>query len=132
MFVFPKSLKSCKTCKLITLKLYLLGTLMPTLVSVTGSTLHILSKIHAMTFSVSRILVNSRIKILQIKIVINPELIMILTWNLGHFLNLGRKTWWRQKSLIGCQAKKLGHRVFFNLQPGARFRMYGPWYLICH
>ena len=66
---------------------------MPTLVSVTGSSLHILSKIHAMTFSVSRILVNSRIKILEIKVVINPELIMILTFWEEKQKNLGREIW---------------------------------------
>ena len=76
---------------------------MPSLVSLTGSSLQILGKTGTGVFPISGFLVNHLYK----KIVITPEPVMILTLNLDQKLKLTRETKQREKNLTMTSCQKI-------------------------
>ena len=104
---------------------------MPNLVSLTYPVFRYWTKLRRIYFWFMYFSANSKWK----KIVITPEPVMILTWNLDQLLNLTRKTRKRQKNWRWrCLGELWRHRHFSDLQliqskAETGFLMHGLWYL---
>ena len=81
----------------------LLETFLSILMSLTGPSLKILPKTQGRVFPISGFALNP----LQTKIVITPELVMILIWNMCHKLNLTKARRQCQKILMMTSCRQI-------------------------